>query len=293
MSNRYMAFGVGVLMTSTLSAFGGGSSGSGLLVLNSSADGALTMSGSSSIEIPARLVHVNSSSPTAVETVGQAILDAPSLSVVGGISFKGQSGCTGTVRTGVPGAYDPMYGRSMPDAETMDWYNDVDFSGTEGSLTLEPGVYPDGIRITGNTDVLLSPGVYVIGGSGLVVTSGTVSGEGVCLVIDEGECRLAGASSLHLSAPQSGQMEGVVLVQSRENTTEMRLAGGSEFLVTGTIYVPSAELTLVGNSEIEGEGPRMGDLVIADRVTLHGTSMIKIGDASMSRIQFPSMPLYD
>ncbi len=285
--------GIGLLMAASAYGQDNGQAESGLLVLNSSAPGALSMTGNSHIEIPARIVYVNSSSDNAVRTTGTAVLDAVSLYVVGGASFGGQSECTGTVVEGAPGIYDPLANRSFQFENESNSYQFYE-QGSDGMpVVLEPGFYPYGIRITGNTDVVFSPGVFVLGGEGFVVTSGDVSGEGVCLVINSGEVRLAGSSSLMLTPPEDGEMEGIVLTQPSWNDSDMHLAGGSEFSVSGTIYAPSAELTMVGNSTIAGEGPQMGDLVIADTVDLRGTAMIRIGHENSKIVTLPSLPLYD
>jgi len=283
---------VGLLMATSAYGQSNEQTESGLLVLNPSAYGALSMTGNSHIEIPAKIVYVNSSSCRAVRTTGTAILDATSLYVVGSASFGGQSECTGTVVTGAPGTYDPLGSTVFPVENESDSFQFYEPDGS-GQVTLSPGHYPYGIQITGNTEVVFSPGVFVIGGNGLVVTSGAVSGEGVCLVVNSGEVRLAGSSSMVLTPPEDGAMAGIVLAQPAWNSSPMHLAGGSEFSLTGTIYAPSAELTMVGNSTIQGEGPQMGDLVIADMVDLRGTSLIRIGRENSTIVSLPSLPLYD
>jgi hypothetical protein len=92
--------------------------GSGLVVLDTSAQGALTMSGSSSVQIPARAVYVNSSSTSAVTTVGNAVLDVPNLYVVGQARFGANSRCTGHVIEHCVAFADPMSGLVIPG---VDW----------------------------------------------------------------------------------------------------------------------------------------------------------------------------
>jgi hypothetical protein len=70
-------------------------------------------------------------------------------------------------------------------------------------------------------------------------------------------------------------------------------SGHPAFSISGTIYAPKAKLLMVGTSEITGEGPLMGDLVIADMVDLRGTAMIQIGHDDSVVVSFPTQPLYD
>src|SRR5436309_2560026 len=100
LSTRTVTTALSLLILSG-SAFGGGMTGSGLVVLDTSASGALSMTGNSEVDIPAAAVYVNSSSSTAVRTTGNATLRTPDLYVAGGTSFTGQSGCTGTVHRSV------------------------------------------------------------------------------------------------------------------------------------------------------------------------------------------------
>ena len=77
-----------------------------------------------------------------------------------------------------------------------------------GTVELSPGYYDGGISVTGNANVTFAPGIYLIGGSGLKITAGTIVGNNVCLMILSGEMKVAGASSVSMSPPASG---GVVV----------------------------------------------------------------------------------
>lgn len=266
---------------------------SGLVVLSQSASGALTMNGNSSVEIPARVVYVNSTSETAVLTNGRAVLNTTAMYVVGKTHFNGQSHCTGSVFHGAPPFYDPFRAMPMPSTSGMNSFDAIDIKSSDQTIVLQPGHYPQGLKITGNASVQFAPGVFVIGGPGLIITSGHVTGAGVCLIILSGESRLTGASTLSLSPIDTGPTAGMVLIQPASNTNPVRLAGGGSFSIAGTIYAPGAEVNLVGNSTVEGVGPLMGDLVIGDTVSLSGTATIRIGRAGMQRVTMPSLPLFD
>lgn len=271
-------------------AAGGGSSG--LVVLNPGAEGSLEMVGNSRVEIPAKIVYINSSHQRAVDTTGSAVLDAPAMYMVGGARFNGQSVFTGKLHKSSAPFEDPFWNMQFPRADSME-----DFGGwsinSGSTVTLSPGYYPRGISVSGQSEVNLDPGVYVFGGSGLTVTSGDLFGEGVTIIIESGGLSLAGNAQVRLSPPADGATSGVVIAQSRDNDTEMKLAGGAEMRITGAIYAPGARLVMVGNSEVEGDGPLMGDLVVADRVQLRGTATIRIGRGELKAISLPSLPLFD
>lgn len=263
---------------------------SGMVVLDSSASGALSMVGNSAVQIPARAVYVNSSSTRAVSTTGSALLDAPYLYVVGGANFNGQSRCTGQVISSVAPYVDPYAGMSFPDTAGM---SDLGSRNITSSVTLQPGYYSGGIRISGNAAVTLQPGLYVIGGEGLRLSSGSIVGEGVCLAIYNGTLDIAGSSGLRLTPMADGAYAGMTIAQPSFNTAGMSLAGGSEVHISGAIYAPRSMLTMVGNSEVHGTGPQMGDVVVAGRVTMRGTSLIRIGQPGAPPLRIPTAATYD
>ena len=210
--------------------------GSGLVVLNQTASGALRMTGNSEVRVPAHSVYVNSSSQTAVTTVGQAILDTPHLYIVGAANFTAGSGshCTGTVVTGGAPYQNPCSGFMYPSPMYMEDRGGRSITGG-GNVTLLPGYYSGGISVTGNSTVTFSPGNYVIAGNGLKVTSGAISGQGVHVCVMQGSFDIAGASSFNFSPQLSGHQAGVTFSQPAMNTAMLKFAGGSTTTVYGTL----------------------------------------------------------
>lgn len=262
---------------------------SGLVVLDQTGSGSLSMVGNAEVEVPTRAVYVNSSHRQAVSTTGTAILDAPYLYVVGGVQFKGQSHCTGEIVTSVAPYQDPCSGTINPSTVGMENRGGGSYGGT---TTLQPGYYPNGISMN-NGNVTLSPGLYVVGGQGFKVNGGNLTGEGVCIIVQSGEFNLGGNGQVRLSPMTGGPYANMVIFQPPSNTNQMTLRGGSDLKITGTIYVPRATLQMVGNSTAEGQGPLMGDMVVAHRVDMRGTSLIRIGRPGAPAVKLPVMPVYD
>ncbi len=273
-------------------AFGQAMPGSGLVVLHQTASGALSLTGQSSVRVPAHSVYVNSSSQSAVTTVGAAIIDTPNLYLVGGANFTGGSGCTGTVVSGGAPYQNPCSGFMFPNLFEMEDRGGRSISGGS-NVELEPGYYSGGITVSGNSNVLFKPGNYVIAGAGLKVTSGALSGNGVHITMMAGGFDIAGASTFVFTPPLTGYQAGMVFAQPNFNTTMMKFSGNSGTTIYGTIYAPKATVRLVGTSSVEGEGPQMGDLVVADKIELTGTSLIKIGRENLQAIVLPKLPLFD
>lgn len=272
-------------------AFAGGVSGSGIVVLDPSASGALTMSGNAAIEIPARTVYVNSNSTSAVRTNGGVVLDAPMLRVCGGTQFTSASTVTGTVVRGVAPFADPLSGTVFPSSTGMTDLGSRSIA-SGSTVTLNPGYYSGGISVTGNSSVTFSPGVYVLRGN-LKITAGTIVGQSVTFVMLAGEVDIAGCSRLELSPPTEGSLAGMVIAQPSTNTSKLSLSGNAATVVSGSIYAPGATTSLTGTSTLSGEGPKMGDLLVTNRLTVAGTSRVRIGNAAAPAINLPSMPQFD
>jgi hypothetical protein len=271
-------------------AMAGVVTGSGMVVLDTSASGALSMTGNSDVQVPVNSIYVNSNSPTAVKTTGTASIDTPNLYICGGFSFTGGSGCTGAVHPSVAPYTDPMAGLAFPSTTNMAQRSLNTNAGA--TVAAQPGYYPDGITITGNATVTFAPGVYVLNND-FKVTAGSLSGTGVVFVMQHGKVAISGCAAFTFTAPTAGDMQGVFMCQPSSNTEVMSLTGGSEMVIAGAIYTPGGKLSLTGNSGIAGVGPKMGDLVVAKQVSLTGTGAIKIGNPAMPAVQVPIMPLYD
>jgi hypothetical protein len=284
-----LLLGVGAL---SASAMGSDLQSSGLIVLNPSSDRALEMVGNSTVRIAGRAVFVNSNHDQAVRTTGNATLDCPTLNVVGGCAYSGGSGCTGATCHPAVGYADPLSGLQMPNANNMTALPAQNISG--GARMLGPGYYANGISITGNASVTLMPGTYIIGGSGFSLTSGSVVGTGVTLVMLNGALNLGGNGVVQLTA-QGGNspLASVVICQPASNHSQMNLSGNTNMFVAGAIYAPGALINLVGTSTGEADGPMMGYIVIADKVRLAGNGNLRIGNPDMIALVPPKLPFAD
>ena len=228
-----------------------------IVILNTTAQGALALSGNASI-IAAGEVVIDSNNSKALKLSGNAHLTAPAISVVGGKEVTGNAVITGPVTTGATVLLDPLAALIPPSPTGMTNYGAV--NETSGSRTLSPGLYSS-IKASGNDTLTLNPGVYIIAGGGLSVSgNASVTGNGVVIynagsnvVADTGTfggIAISGNGNVQLTAPTGGPFTGVVIFQSRNNTRAVDFSGNAVAGLTGTIYAPRALLTLSGNTAI-------------------------------------------
>jgi Flp pilus assembly protein TadG len=169
--------------------------------------------------------------------------------------------------TGVPAISDPLANITLPPASIGTLSPKTDPCGT--GPTHGPGVYAGWSVSNGVCD--LQPGLYVVR-SGIVDLSGNstgiLRGTGVTIYLTcangllPRECNpgesgarfdASGNGSLQITAPTSGDVQGVALVADRNsvdpgnNTPLIRLTGNGAGGFTGAIYAKSATVQMNGN----------------------------------------------
>jgi hypothetical protein len=233
---------------------------SSVFVLNGTASGALTLSGSSSIS-ESGTVTVDSSSKTALSASGSAKVTAGSILVVGGYSKTGSATLSPTPTTGIAPAADPLAGLPAPSTSGLTNYGAVSYS--SGSHTLNPGIYTS-ITASKSATLTLNAGVYILEGAGLTISgSAVVSGTGVMLYNTSstyptsggsyGSITLSNSGTLNLTAATTGTYAGVSIFQDRGNIQTMTLSGSAFVEGTGNIvYVPDALVSLSNSANLQG-----------------------------------------
>lgn len=235
-------------------ALGATASGPCVLALETSASKAIDMSGGSTIiNAPTCDVIANSTASTAANLSGGASIIASKFKVGGNYATSGSSAVTATITTGAAATADPYASLVTPTPSSC---LKTGYSLSGGTDTLNPGTYCNGISVSGGGVLNLNPGVYIINGGGLTVSSSTLKGTGgVSIVITNasaswGIFTISGGSTFNVTAPSSGVMQGVALYMDRaapiSNSNVM--SGGSNQIITGTIYVPTGKVTYSGGS---------------------------------------------
>ena len=232
--------------------------GQAIFVLDPSAAGALSISGNASIDAPGG-VYVNSSSSTALAASGNAKIKATVIDVHGGVARSGNASFTPAPTTGVAAAPDPFASLPSPSTSGLTNFGLESLSGNS-SATIKPGIY-SGISASGNAKLTLSSGLFIIVGGGFSISgNASVTGNGVTIFNAGGKypgtggkyggITLSGNGSCNLTPPTSGTYAGVVLFQSRDNSTPLIISGNASGM-TGAIYAPAAALSESGDAALD------------------------------------------
>jgi hypothetical protein len=200
---------------------------------------------------------------------------------VGGASYNGGT-ITPTPTTGTTAVADPLANLPAPAFSGCN-YSSINVSG--GNNTLNPGVYCGGISITGQANVTFNPGTYILNGGGFSSTSNNtvLSGTGVTFYNTSAGYTFApisitGGTSLNLTAPTEGDYQGILFFQDHTINTggSSSITGGTNSNLSGTIYMPTGDLSFSGNSTAS-----LTLAFVVRKLTVTGTSQLQrdaIGD---------------
>lgn len=255
------------------------SGGSCVYALDPAASGAVTVTGTGSLNSQCGL-YDNSNDSSALTVSGGGTITAPLVGVVGGTNVNG--GGSTPPSTGIAAFGDPLAWVPEPTVGSCSSYNTVNIS---TSQTLYPGLYCGGLKLNAGANVTFQPGTYVINGGGLTVVGGaTVSGSGVTFFLtgdnkassapdNYAGANIASGATVNLSAPcssSSGGIEGMLFFQDRAITTGVgsTINGSSTAVFSGALYFPTTTLTYSGTSGSQYT------LLVADQLKIAGTTTV-------------------
>jgi hypothetical protein len=165
------------------------------------------------------------------------------------------------------------------------------------TITLVPGYYPGGVKLTNGNKVKLLPGIYEFGGgvtngdnSGLVVNGGELEADDVMLYITAsnhapnypwGRVQLTGGNVTIHEAYDPADPEAepypnyvgsnykyLAIFQDRANQEEATITGNGQLSITGTLYFPTTHVAFSGGNIDAGT-----QLIAGSIETQGGTSL--------------------
>lgn len=261
-----------------------------VLALDGSAGAALRFGGAAELDMTACGIIVNSTANNAMDLVGGAIVGATYADIVG--DYTKSSNSTLDLEEGAPNT----------DAEALpDPYGHLDVPTGSGcafgtppvykvnnnqSVTLSPGRYCGGIKINAGANVTMSPGNYVlVGGVFDVAGTATVTGAGVTIFLtgsgtDYAQVTINAGASVTLSAPTSGDYEGLAFFQDRgapeiNSGAPNKFNGGGTMNISGALYFPKQLIQYSGGNSSGAGCMRM----VALQIEFVGTSNVEFSCA--------------
>lgn len=260
-----------------------GNSGTGcVLALDRTANPAVTIKGSTNLNLINCNLYDDSSATTALNVSGTATVSAAQVGVVGSVSGSSSITAPNGILTGIEPVKDPYANVSVPPPSGCD-YNNKSY---KNNVTISPGVYCGGIQVNAGANLTLSPGVYYMDrGSLSVAGNATITGTGVTIVFTSSTgsnwatASISSNANINLTAPSTGPTAGIVLFGDRNIPvgTAFSLTGGGTQNFGGAIYLPTAALSFSG-----GNGTTTScTQVIADTITVVGNSNLQVNCSAL------------
>ena len=263
-----------------------------ILALDPSLDGAISFSGSNTLDLDGCGIATHSTSDKGLIISGTTNLDAGPVCMAGdpGIEESGtvtwdpdppdlQANCDPPDDPLADLAAPTVGGCPSGDAEK----NDLVVS-TSTTKVLTPGTYCGGIELAGaNMDIDFLPGIYVLKGGGLIVSGSdsTFDGTGIMFYNTDdglgnyGDIDFSGSNDIiNFTAPTAGDYAGILFFgdpASNPGDFKWKMAGGTNAVaMDGVIYMPTQLVEFSGDA---GIGVVCGVKIISKTVSLNGNSI--------------------
>ena len=162
------------------------------------------------------------------------------------------------------------------------------------SGTLDPGNY-NGIYVGSKKTLILNPGLYCLKGDLGGNANSIIKANGVTFYLIKGGVSFNGSAEIHLAAPNcpstscpgSGvtpAIRGILMYVDETNQADITLNGGVFNDYMGTIYAPTANVKINGNSDND----TFNTQIIANRVEITGKAKMFMDLESAVIYQIPS-----
>lgn len=245
-------------------------------VLDLHESAALTSTGESFAHVRGSKIIVNSDAFDAATTTGGTII-APAMDVTGGTTTSGmKGGFHADIKYGVPPTPDPLRHIPEPDAAQFPLQSNRPIHVAKGTRTLRPGVYAGGISVSGQGNLNLEPGIYIMTGGGFSFSGqGALDAQGVMIFnapkLSSDVVSITGTGKTIMSPPDATIYKGLTLFQARNSTNTMKVAGGGFMDISGTFYTANGTLQVGGG----GDG-RVGSQYISRLLEIVGSGGLVI-----------------
>lgn len=253
----------------------------GIILLNQSGAAAFNNTAAAFVLVNKPLI-VNSNHAVALQSTGLTIVGLTRIEVTGGVNISSLLPITSHVHTGVRPTLDPLAFLPVPSTVGVPVRSATPL--TINSLIptiLQPGIYRGGIRVTGVSIVVMSPGVYILEGGGFRVDgAATVTGLGTMVYnttstsFASGPISVAGLGKVVMTAPLTGTYQGVNFFQHRAMTQPVSMTGLGLTTITGVVYAARAPVNLTGSAAVGLD--ILGGAYVADTMTVSGVGAVTV-----------------
>ncbi|HEY5794343.1 MAG TPA: pilus assembly protein TadG-related protein [Bosea sp. (in: a-proteobacteria)] len=239
------------------------------------------------LEAPECAVYSNSNKAQGLKAMQNSQVRARFICSAGGSYKDKYDSFTPSPTLDCPALNDPLASRPPP---PVGGCSATDLKVTT-SMTLSPGTYCGGIRISKAASVTMNPGIYVFKDGALDVSGGaSLKGAhvGVYLNGKGSVIRFDADTKIDLTAPRDGVLAGILFYEDRASPLNQKheILSNDAKVLLGTIYLPQNELNIAANKPVAAESAYT--IVVARRFTLSaGPTMVLNAKYSSTNIPVP------
>jgi Flp pilus assembly protein TadG len=229
-------------------------------------------------------LHSNKVGDRSINVVGNVVVAAGGTHAVGSTKVTNNATMPSpeNVQSYVyPPVTDPLAEWDHPVVPGPCAYDKYSDKGTGGTVTLPAGVYCGGLQLSGYDDIQLQPGIYFfLDGAVTINSKADLTGHGVGFYLgrDVKSFTINGGSDVDLSAydeadnsPMDGKLVAMEAVDpDLDELIAVKINGGSGLDLAGTIYLPTGELEIAGNSATGS----IASLILAHSIKLSGVATL-------------------
>ena len=250
-----------------------------ILALDPTANQAITISGSANVQATHCDVISNSSSSSAIDMSGSAVLNTPcTVSVGQQVTTSGLTltSCSKPV-TGATASADPYASIPSPTLPSVGC-----LSVPTPPTDIGPGWYCNGMNISGTAT--FQGGFYYIqhnlafqGGSNVSLVAGSI---GATFFIEKsGTTAISGSAVVNLKAQATGTYAGILFFGDRTANTSNNnnISGSSGSILNGALYFPTQYVTYSGGSASASCTQVIGDIITFSGATTVNQNCSGIG----------------
>lgn len=284
---KVMGYSTLSIQASSASYTSTGTSGC-VLALDATASNAASLGGSTNVSLNNCSLYSDSNSSSAASVTGSATLSALSVGAVGTVSISSSN----VVVTDGIASHLPSISNPYSDVEVPYYGGCTETNlNVKATLTIDPGVYCNGLSVNAGANLTMNPGVYYVDRGSFSVNGGAiVSGQGVTLVFTSStgnnwaDLTINGNAIVNLTAPLAGPTAGLVIFGDPKAPigTSFKFNGGADQVFGGAIYVPTGAVSYSGGAATSTNCTQ----IIGDTVTFAGNANVAINCSSYNTKPF-------
>lgn len=249
-----------------------------VLALHKTGGSGITVTGNARIDAPQCGIFSDASGGDSIDLTGNVTIETKSIGSSGVTQQTGNVSVSPEPVDGAPAVPDPLANLPPPTPGPCT-PGASDYTANQ-TVTLDPGTYCSGLSFAGDTTITFTPGVYIIEKNFSLAGNVTIaSASGVTFYLGGGASTATLdwtgniATKSAMTAPTSGPYAGVLIYQDRSASlgNAAAITGNASFTLGGIVYMPSATLTMTGNSSTTPPAAE-GLSVIADSIHVNGNA---------------------